>query len=121
MSRLLTPRRVMAAPQSSALRAEQDRLLDEYLESPPEIVCEARTGILQLLARVGAADTILPLHSLAADVKIRCRAFAQTQNYYLLLVHHPGRNLPPSASDLSNLLNDTFETYFTNGEPALHR
>lgn len=121
MSHLLTPRRVMMAPPNSALRAEQDRLLDEYLESPPEIVCEARTGILQLLARAGAADTILPLHSLAADVKIRCRAFAQTQNYYLLLVHHPGRNLPPSASDLSNLLNDTFETYFTNGEPALHR
>lgn len=106
-------RRVMLAPQGSALRTEQERLFSKWSESPVEIVCEAQTDILRNLAQSGAADTILPSHSLGGDMADRCHSFEPAQNYYLLLVHHPGRNLPKSAMDLVDLLNDAFELYFS--------
>ena len=62
----------------------------------------------------GAAATILPARSLGQEALSRCRSFEEPQNYYLLLVHHPGRNLPAFVKDLVRLLNDTFETYFSN-------
>ncbi|MEW4411060.1 LysR family transcriptional regulator [Clostridium sp. AN503] len=108
------PSRVMLAPNGSALRTEQDRLMEEMSEQPAAMVCEAQPDILRLLSQNGAADTILPARFLAPEALSRSRPFEPAQNYYLLLVHHPGRNLPPSARDLSRLLNDTFENYFSN-------
>ena len=52
--------------------------------------------------------------SLDQEALSRCRPFEEPQYYYLLLVHHPGRNLPAFVKDLVRLLNDTFETYFSN-------
>ena len=45
---------------------------------------------------------------------IPVQAIWEPQYYYLLLVHHPARNLPAFVKDLVRLLNDTFETYFSN-------
>lgn len=108
------PRRRMLAPAGSALRTEQDRIYSELSGPEPAIVCEAQQDILLHLARTGAADTILPSRVLSQKARERCRSFKQVQNYYLLLVHHPGRNLPPSVKDLVQLLNDTFKSYFTD-------
>lgn len=124
----VSPRQMMLAPGGSTLRAEQDRILAEqnrFLTEqdrfpaeaygrPPVVVCEAQPEILQILCRTGAADTILPAQLLPREAQARSRPFAQPQNYYLLLVHHPGRNLPPSVKDLARLLNDTFESYFSD-------
>lgn len=107
-------RRVMLAPKESALRIEQERLFSKYFEQSIEIVCEAQTDILIKLAQSGAADTILPMRCLPPEITDRYHSFEPPQNYYLLLVHHPGRNLPQSARDLTTLLNDAFESYFTN-------
>lgn len=104
------PRQVMLAPAGSALRREQDRLMAQM---PFITVCEAQTDILRLLARTGAADTVLPAHFLPPEALERSQPFEQVQNYYLMLVHHPGRSLPTSANDLVRLLNDVFESYFS--------
>lgn len=113
-SAALQPRRIMLAPDNSALRLEQDRLLGEWPKLPGAVVCQARPDILRTLSLCGAADTILPVRSLGPKARSRCLPFEKAQNYYLLLVHHPGRSLPALVNDLVRLLNDTFETYFTN-------
>lgn len=107
-----SPRLMMLSTPGSALRTEQDRLLAEFLELPSVPVCEARRPILQLLAREGAADTILPRHFLPPQALARCRSFSPPQDYYLMLACHPARNLPPSAGDLIRLLYRAFEGYF---------
>ena len=114
VSTAMQPRRIMLASQDSALRMEQDRLLGEWPGRPGAVVCEARPDILRTLSVCGAAATILPARSLDQQALSRCRSFEEPQNYYLLLVHHPGRNLPAFVKDLVRLLNDTFETYFSN-------
>ena len=114
VSTAMQPRRIMLAPKNSALRLEQDRLLGEWTGLSGAVVCEARHDILRTLAGCGAADTILPARSLDQEALSRCRPFEEPQYYYLLLVHHPGRNLPAFVKDLVRLLNDTFETYFSN-------
>lgn len=114
VSTAMHPRRIMLAPQSSALRLEQDRLLGEWPGLPAAVVCEARPDILRTLSMCGAASTILPARSLNQEALSRCRSFEEPQNYYLLLVHHPGRNPPAFVKDLIRLLNDAFETYFSN-------
>ena len=114
VSTAMQPRRIMLAPQDSALRMEQDRLLGEWPGRPGAVVCEARPDILRTLSVCGAAATILPARSLGQEALSRCRSFEEPQDYYLLLVHHPGRNLPAFVKDLVRLLNDTFETYFSN-------
>lgn len=106
------PHRLMLATPGSTLRLEQDRILDGLFSAPPEIVCEARPDILKVLAQAGAADTILPKALLPKEVLPRCHPLPQDQTYYLLLVHHPGRTLPPPVKDLVRLLNDAFEHYF---------
>ncbi len=107
-----TPRPVMLSAADSALRAEQDRLLAEFIKAPTVLVCEARRPILQLLARDGAADTILPRQFLPPQARSRSRSFSPPQEYYLMLACHPARNLPPSAGDLIRLLYEAFDGYF---------
>ena len=94
-----------------------DMLCDEFeiLEAENGMDCLLYTSeILQLLLKAGAADTILPADILPEESLERCRPLPVPQNYYLLLVHHPGRTLPPPVKDLERLLNDTFEPYFYN-------
>lgn len=112
LSRPMPARQVMLSPDKSALRIEQNRLLNDLFEEPPPIICEAQLNILQLLSQKGAADTILPVHFLPQEAQPRCVSFPQPQHYYLLLAQHPARTLPPSVADLIRLLNDTFEDYF---------
>lgn len=107
-----SPRPVMLAPAGSALRMEQDRLLSSLFETPPAVVCEAQLPFLQLLTQAGAADTILPVDLLPKEALPRCKSFRQPQTFSLLLVHHPGRHLPPSVQDLVWLLEDVFVNYF---------
>ena len=106
--------RLMLATAGSALRLEQNKILDSLFAEPPGVVCEGEPEILQLLLKAGAADTILPADILPEESLERCRPLPVPQNYYLLLVHHPGRTLPPPVKDLERLLNDTFEPYFYN-------
>lgn len=112
LSSPMAARPVMLSPGGSTLRTEQNRLLNDLFEEPPSVICEAQLGILQLLSQKGAADTILPIHFLPREAQTRCRSFPRPQNFYLLLAHHPARNLPPCSGDLIRLLNDTFEDYF---------
>lgn len=112
LSRPMPARQLMLSPDGSALRVEQNRLINDLFEDPPSIVCEARLNILQLLAQNGAADTILPVHFLPDNAKSRCVSFPKPQKFYLLLVRHPARTLPPSAGDLERLLKSAFEHYF---------
>ncbi len=109
----LESRQIMLAAEGTALRAEQSQILDGLFDALPATVCEAHLDILQILVRAGAADTILPVDFLPPQAIARSRPLEQKKYLYLLLVHHPGRNLPPPVKDLSRLLNDTFETYFT--------
>lgn len=110
----LPSRPVMLAPKESALRMEQDRLLEKLFDSPPSIVCEGLPHILRSLAEIGAADTILPKQSLSPKSESRCISFQEPQYYYLLKVHHPGRTLPLPVKDLSRLLDQVFGTCFTD-------
>lgn len=111
---LLPPRPVMVAPEGSALRMEQDRLLENLYDGPPMIVCQAQEHILQMLAHNGAADTILPVQFLSSQALSRSAVFQKTSYYYLLKVHHPGRTLPRSVKDLSRLLDNVFGSYFSD-------
>lgn len=111
----LSPSRLMLAPEGSALRAEQDRLFSLIAEQQAETACQASEDILHLLAACGAASTILPEHSVPLEARTRCRPFADPQHYYLLLVIHPGRTLPPAFQDLFQLLYDGLETWFGSG------
>lgn len=104
--------RVMLAPSGTALRDEQERLLGQLSCPPAKVVCEAQTEILRLLSREGTADTILPLWFLSPEAAARSSSFDQPQSYYLLLVSHPGRSLPPSVKDLIQILACTFTDYF---------
>lgn len=110
---MLPSRPIMLAPKESSLRMEQDRLMNNLFEASPSIVCEAHPHILQALADIGTADTILPRRLLSRDALSRCISFQEPQYYYLLKVHHPGRTLPLSIKDLSRLLDNVFSTYFT--------
>lgn len=103
---------IMLAQKDSALRMEQERIFSMLFEQPPAPVCEAQPDILHSLAQLGAADTILPARCLSREMPGRIISFEPRQNYYLLLVHHPGRRLPASANDLARLINDAFEAYF---------
>ena len=106
------PLRIMTALPNTAFYQEQMRLFDEQSEGSRSIVCESELSILRFLAAVGAADTILPADLVPEEAKERCMDFSQPQNYYLLMVSHPGRTLPPSVRDLTHLLYDTFENWF---------
>lgn len=106
------PVRIMTALPDTAFYQEQTRLFAEQNETPGSIVCESELSILRFLAAVGAADTILPAGLIPEEAKERCTAFETPQYYYLLMVSHPGRTLPPSVKDLSHLLYDTFENWF---------
>lgn len=97
-------RKIMLAPAGSALRTEQDRLMNGLYMTSPSIVCEAQPEILQLLAQTGVADTILPVSFLPEKTHNRWHSFEKAQNYYLILATHPGRHLPPSAKDLIRLM-----------------
>lgn len=108
-----SPRPIMLSLSESVLRLEQDRLLSGLPDQPVNIVCKATPDILSILSENNVADTILPKKFLKQDSLLRCRSFNKPEHYYLLLVHHPARNLPPSVSDLVDIINDTFEDYFT--------
>lgn len=110
----LPSRPVMLAPDGTALRAEQNRLLENLFVSPPSIVCEGQPHILRTLAQTGTADTILPKEFLSPEALSRCASFHPPQYYYLLKVHHPGRTLPASIKELAKLLDDVFHSYFRN-------
>lgn len=112
LSQRLPSRPVMLAPKNTALRMEQDRILESLFDASPSIVCEAHPHILQTLADIGAADTILPKRLLSPGSLSRCISFQEPQYYYLLKVHHPGRTLPLPIKDLSRLLDNVFNTYF---------
>ncbi len=104
-----SPRKLMLASAGSSLRMEQDRILEGLFPKPQKIVCEASPDILKTLTRTASADTILPQDLLPKEALPRCHALPGPQNYYLLLVSHPGRNLPPPMKDLVKILNDLFE------------
>lgn len=112
-SSFMSARPIMLAPTKSALRIEQERLISEFFDTPPTIVCEAQIEILQILAAQGAADTILPVHYVPSEALPRCCSFKQPQNWFLLLAHHPGRTLPPSVHELVRLLKHSLNTFFS--------
>lgn len=134
----LAPRPVMLAPAETALRQEQERLLQTLFTPPPTpsqavpsssssdrafypVVCEGRLDILRLLAQNGAADVILPTHSLPPDAAGRSCPLSPAQPFFLLLARHPGRRLPSPARDLTRLLCQELEDFFTVGSRAALR
>lgn len=105
----VSSRPLMLSQTGSALRTEQDRILGTLWETPPSIVCEARTPLLVKLAILGEADTILPLDLLPHSIRFRCISLPQPQHLYLLMSFHPGRTLPAALKDLARLLEEMFQ------------
>ncbi|MFA9465610.1 MAG: LysR family transcriptional regulator [Velocimicrobium sp.] len=112
LNRSISPGQVMICQKGSSLREEQIRILADLYESPAEITCEANIRILHKLVAEGVADSVLPVDLLSPEAKKHSIPFKQPQEYNLILVHHPGRTLTPSAKILIKLINNNFQTYF---------
>lgn len=109
----LSARSVMLAPAGSSLRTEQDQLMETLFDAPPTVVCEGQLPVLQALARLGIADTILPRELLPTEAAARCVSFDPPRYFYLLRVYHPGRTLPAAVKELPQLLDHTFGSCFS--------
>ena len=109
----LSARPVMLAPAGSTLRTEQDQVMENLFDIPPTVVCEGQLPVLQALAGLGIADTILPRELLPPEAAARCASFDPPRYFYLLRVYHPGRTLPASVKELPQLLDRTFGSYFS--------
>lgn len=103
----LPPNPQLLAEAGTTLRTEQESILAQLFPSLPPVACQAQLPILQELANLGCADTIIPLNLLRPSQHRRCASMDPPKPLYLLLAHHIGRTLPAPAKDLYALIRDS--------------
>lgn len=109
----LPPRPLMLAPQDTTLRCEQDRLFAQIYTELPRVVCQADYSLLRRLSAIGGGDTILPLHMLPPEEHRHCYSLQPPQPYYLVLAHNPSRPLSTVKKELSAMIRQAYENFFT--------
>ena len=96
--------KLMLSKAETALREEQNRILELLSDGSHSIECEAVTDVLSKMCLLNINDSILPKHCIPDSAMDRTLCFEEKQDYYLIMSYHPGRSYPPSFTELCEFL-----------------